>query len=332
MFSRRLDWANLKMSFECLLKLPHAWLDFWRLYRSFNPDIVYLANHHEAILLLPVLIWIRRKVVCHMHDPPPAIAFQKISFFLWRRIVGRFVFISHSAQERLRQLGALSASDIVIYNGIDVSPLLMPRQRNDSFCRRFDWSDDCVIFGISGQISPHKGQYDFVEAAAKVLRFYPKARFVIGGRGRDEYISTLQERVRDLGLGDYVQFSGWLSSVADFYNAIDVFVLASRHEEGFGLVVAEAGERGLATIATRSGGALEIVVDRETGILVDKQSSSALAEAMLLLATNTSLRQEMGKRARDRVMKEYNLSKQADSVAAFLARIASRGEETEAFV
>jgi hypothetical protein len=75
MFSRKLDWVNLRMTVHCLVKLPIAWLQFLRLYFSFNPNIIYLANHHEILLFWPLLIWIRRRVVCHMHDPPPAILF-----------------------------------------------------------------------------------------------------------------------------------------------------------------------------------------------------------------------------------------------------------------
>lgn len=325
MFSRRLDWTSMKMVAECLLRLPGAWFDFWRLYRSFRPDIVYLANHHEAILLLPVLLWIRRKVVCHIHDPPPAIAFQKLSFSLWRRGVGQFFFISRSARERLGRLGPLGAADIVIHNGVDVRPLSTPRERTDSFCRCFDWPNDCVIFGISGQISAHKGLDDFVDAAGIAHRMNRKVRFVIGGRGREDYVSDLRGRVQAHGLDNYIKFVGWLPHVVDFYEAIDVFVLASRHEEGFGLVVAEAGERGLASIVTPSGGVLEIMIDQETGILVDKQSPEAMAEAMLRLAADRPLREAMGKRARERVTREFTLSRQADRISACLDCIASGG-------
>src|SRR5690606_23316677 len=61
MFSRRLDWVNLKMTLECLLKLPIAYLDFLRLNWRFQPTVIYLANHHEAILLWPMLLFFRRK-------------------------------------------------------------------------------------------------------------------------------------------------------------------------------------------------------------------------------------------------------------------------------
>src|SRR5947209_20602256 len=61
MFSRKLDWYNLRMTMECLVKLPSAWLRLVRLIREFKPTCIFLANHHEAILLWPILVFIRTK-------------------------------------------------------------------------------------------------------------------------------------------------------------------------------------------------------------------------------------------------------------------------------
>src|SRR5262249_10132900 len=156
----RLDPLNLRMTIECLLKLPFAWRDFLRLYRSVRPDLIYLANHHEAILLFPLLLPLRRKVVCHMHDPPPAIAFQKASFRVWRRAIGRFLFISNDVKARLNQVGALGSEDTVIYNGVKISPNTPSSTRKSRFCDMFGWAEDCLIFGITGQISADKGHED----------------------------------------------------------------------------------------------------------------------------------------------------------------------------
>jgi len=318
MFSRKLDWRNVKMTAECLLKLPLAWRDFVRLYRSFRPDIVYLANHHEAVLLLPLLVPIRRKVVCHMHDPPPAIPFQKASAAVWRCAVGRFLFVSESARQRMAALVAPSPQDAVIHNGVAVSTD-PPRARSVRFCHQFGWPDDAVIFGITGQIGAHKGHDDFIAAAALLREQAPQARFVIGGRGRAEDEARLADLIRSRGLGDIVARCGWLATARDFYEAIDVLVLPSRHDEGFGLVVAEAAERGVPAIATTSGGAVEVIEDGGSGFLVGKESPGELAAAMLRLVADDAMRRAMGRRARRRVAANFNLAIQADRVAAWLA-------------
>ena len=318
MFSRRLDLDNLRMTFWCLLKLPLAWRDFLRLYASFRPDLIYLANHHEAILLFPLLLPLRRKVVCHMHDPPPPNVFQKRSFRVWRRGIGRFLFISKDVKARLNQVGALASGDLVIYNGVEIRPAETLSSRTKRFCEMFDWPDDCAIFGITGQISAAKGHEDFVEAAVLLHSVEPKARFVIGGRGDPVFTASVQALVEERGATGYVGFCGWLPRAQDFYEGIDVLVLASRHDEGFGLVVAEAAERAIPAIATKSGGAVEIIVDEETGLLVEKGDPAGLADAMNRLADDPELRGHMGKRARRHIEENFDLQFQAEKFADLL--------------
>lgn len=319
MFSRRFDRRNLTMTAECLMKLPAAWLDFVRLSRSFRPDIVYVANHHEVLLLLPLLAAVRRKVVCHMHDPPPPIRFQKLSAALWRRGVGRFLFVSDNVRARMAALIRPDAADAVINNGVAVAQD-EPAGRGARFRDQFGWPDDVVIFGITGQIGAHKGHDDFLGAAAAVRAGCPQARFVIGGRGPGEEVARLETLMASHGLGDIVRFCGWLPDARTFYEAIDVLVLPSRHDEGFGLVVAEAGERGVPAIATRSGGVVEIIDDGVTGLLIAKQVPAELAEAMRRLAVDADLRRAMGRRARARIAARFDLATQAGRVADWLTK------------
>lgn len=310
MFSRKLDWHNLRMTVECLVKLPSAHLVFLKLYRQFRPTRILLANYHEAILLWPLLVFVRKKVVCHMHDPPPRIPFQRASFRLWRCAVGRFVFVSANARARLAQLGPVSDKDVVVANGVAIRELSLSRKRTDFFCRKFGWPDDSLIVGITGQMAPTKGHEDFIAAAAHVARINPRARFVIGGKRAEPFFSTLQSLIVTQNLGAVIQFGGWLETSAQFFDSIDLFVLASRHDEGFGLVAAEAAERGLASVATRSGGATEIIVNNETGILVEKAQPDELAAAIQKLLEDDTLRSKMGERARERISKFFNLSRQ----------------------
>jgi glycosyltransferase involved in cell wall biosynthesis len=318
MFSRKLDRDNLHMTLACLGKLPVTWWDFLRLYFSFRPDVIYFANYHEVILLSPMLIWLRRKVVCHMHDPPPPGRFQNISFMLWRRTIGRFVFVSQNTRDRLAQLGPLNEEDAVIYNGVQIAPLAWPRVRSNLICKMFGWPPESVIFGVTGQISADKGHEDFLQAALAVHASNPNFKFIIGGRGSETFADQLRQQIAGRDMQAHVGFSGWLPRAADFYEAIDVLVLPSRHNEGFGLVVAEAGERGVPTIATPSGGATEVLVDGETGLLVRKHDPESLAAAMQRSGSDQALRERLGLAARNRIASKFDLRTQTRKFAEFL--------------
>src|ERR1700682_799717 len=80
MFSRKLDWYNLKMTLHCASKLPRMYYDYVRTVRSFKPDLLYTANYHELLLLLPLLKVMDVPVVCHLHDPPPSAPFYRALF------------------------------------------------------------------------------------------------------------------------------------------------------------------------------------------------------------------------------------------------------------
>jgi glycosyltransferase involved in cell wall biosynthesis len=311
MFSRRLDGRDLVMTLKCLAMLPVAWWHFWQLYRQFRPDVIYLANHHEAILLFPLLLPLRRKVVCHIHDPPPAIAFQRFSFAIWRRAIGRFLFVSRSSQERLANLGPLRPSDQVIYNGVEVRPLVLPRRRTGLFVEQFGWPRDAIVVGQTGQMTMHKGHEDFLAAAALLAAERHELYFVIGGRPTEPMHSRIRKLVTSYGLDSRVALCGWLPSPSTFFDAIDIYVLPSRHEEGFGLVVAEAGERGVPVVCTRSGGAPEVVEDNVTGVLVNKGAVGAIAQAIRLLATDGGMRERFGVAARRRICENFDIEKQA---------------------
>jgi glycosyltransferase involved in cell wall biosynthesis len=170
-------------------------------------------------------------------------------------------------------------------------------------------------------MTPTKGHEDFIQAAEIVVKRNPNVRFVIGGKAAEPFRSELQRLIAYKNLQGVVEFSGWLETSTQFFESIDLFVLASRHDEGFGLVLAEAGERGLASVATRSGGANEVVIDGETGILVEKSSPGEMADGIQKLIEDEKFRQEMGARARRRVSEHFDLVRQSQKIEQIIAGI-----------
>lgn len=324
MFSRKLDWHNLRMTLECLARLPLAWWHCVRIWRQFRPDVIYVANHHEVILLWPLLLMVRKKVVCHMHDPPPAIPFQRMTFHIWKLVVGRFLCISENVSQRVSLLGRCVPPPQVIYNGVEVHTLELPRVRGNLFERQYNWPKDSVIIGITGQINPEKGHEDFLTAAASIHETCPNARFVIGGKQSGPFYDSLQRKVVEMKMERWVEFVGWLPESKDFFGNIDVFVMASRHDEGFGLVVAEAGERSVPVVVTRSGGATEVVDDGVSGFLVEKNTPAAIASCVSNLVQNPKLRAQMGHAGRLRVERQFNLQAQVGIFERFLRSVSGQ--------
>jgi glycosyltransferase involved in cell wall biosynthesis len=175
---------------------------------------------------------------------------------------------------------------------------------------------------MTGQMIANKGGEDFLVAADAVRRRSPNARFVIGGPAEGTHFETLCSLTEKLALQGLVGFPGWLPSPSDFFAAIDLLVVPSRHEEGFGLVAAEAGEQGIPVVATRSGGITEIVLDRETGFIVDHNDPNALADRLVTLVQDEHLRNFLGQAGRKRIVEKFNLDVQVTEFQQFLKTVA----------
>ena len=148
---------------------------------------------------------------------------------------------------------------------------------------------------------PRKRLQDLLRAAAILRERIPAARVRIVGEGPES--ARLRALHASLGLGETVTFLGDISrsALAVEYVGADCFCLPTV-QEGFGLVFAEAMAAGLAVVACRAAAVPEIVEDRRTGLLVNRESPEELAMALETLLTNPGLRAELGAAAAARVV------------------------------
>jgi glycogen(starch) synthase len=111
----------------------------------------------------------------------------------------------------------------------------------------------------------------------------------------------LENLASDLGIFGAVTFRGWISpdDVAREINDSTVVVMPSRFGEAFGLVALEAAQMARPVIASRVGGLPEVVWDERTGLLVEPDTPSALADAMLRVLEDRDLAARLGRSGRE---------------------------------
>jgi glycosyltransferase involved in cell wall biosynthesis len=322
MISRKLDRRNLDMTIECLRKLPILYRDFFKLVRSYRPDVIYAAGYHELILLWPALLACRIPVVYHVHGLHSAESFQRRIFSVWGAVVDHYIAVAENVGSTLLEFGVESRRISILHNGVDLSQFKYAEGRSLNFSTRFGWPEQSIIVGMTGHMTPGKGHLDFLEAARLMSINHPEVRFVIGGKQEGPHFRELQEMVSRNKMHEIIGFSGWQDDMTSFYCGIDIFVLPSRWAEGLPLVVAEAMARGLPVVATRSGGVTEIVEDGNTGFLVEKENPRQLIEAISSLLTARSRRVSMGIAGRRRVEQFFDLSQQSARLEAILESVA----------
>jgi len=116
--------------------------------------------------------------------------------------------------------------------------------------------------------------------------------------------TELRSRATDLGISDKVIFTGARRDVPRLLKAMDVFVLPSVHE-GFGFALLEAMISSLPVVASQVGGIPEVVENGRTGLLVPPADPHALAEAIVRLLSDDTLRLTMGRAGYDQVMARF---------------------------
>jgi glycosyltransferase involved in cell wall biosynthesis len=174
-----------------------------------------------------------------------------------------------------------------------------------------------VTIGTLANLRPEKGLQQLLEAAARVARSAPHARFVIWGEGalRGELDATIQA----LALTGAVELRGTTRDPDAALRQCDIFVLPSLSEASSNVVL-EAMATGLPVVATRVGGTPGLVDDHRTGILVPPGDAPGLAQAILTLLETPALAAEMGARGRARALAEFGTVRMIERIDAFYCR------------
>jgi glycosyltransferase involved in cell wall biosynthesis len=178
-----------------------------------------------------------------------------------------------------------------------------------------------------GRLCPEKGVHVLLSAMSQVLRSHPLASLSLVGpldvapkdfvdpHGRDPIFNGLERyyarpdayyelicrQVSALAGRAFLHGRAVHQEIGSHYARAGIFVFPSLWHEPFGIPVIEAMAAGLPVIATRAGALPEIVVDGETGILVERGDDEGLAAAISGLLADAHLRERMGAAGRERV-------------------------------
>ena len=155
--------------------------------------------------------------------------------------------------------------------------------------------DATVIIQVS-RMEPWKGQQFHLEALSLLKNVPGWVFWLVGGAQTTAEVNFEKElkSVADrLGIGERVRFLGERNDVAELLSAADIFCQPNTGAEPFGITFVEALYSGLPVVATKLGGAREIV-DDSCGLLVEPNNSKALAHALKLLIEDESLRRQLG--------------------------------------
>ena len=178
--------------------------------------------------------------------------------------------------------------------------------------RSLGLADDTPLIGITSRLFPWKGHHHLIDALAIVKQRVPDVKLAIVGDddpratpGRGSYSAELKAQVRRLNLDESVIFTGFRKDVPELMAAFDIFAMPT-WEEPCAVAFLEAMAMAKPVVAWASGGTPEMVVDGETGLLVEPHSPHQLADALTRLLADPNLRRQFGRAGRRRVEEVLN--------------------------
>jgi glycosyltransferase involved in cell wall biosynthesis len=159
-------------------------------------------------------------------------------------------------------------------------------------------ADLAVVFVAQGNFE-HKGLPLLLEAIQRIDD--GRLKLVVVG-GRPDLVRTYQRTVMRMELGERVTFAGWQDDVRPFLWASDALALPSAYET-FSLVLREAAAVGLPLVVTETHGTGDLVINGETGFVVERTTESVAGGLWALLSLSEDERRQLGKQAQAMVQR-----------------------------
>ncbi|MBI5242178.1 MAG: glycosyltransferase family 4 protein [Elusimicrobia bacterium] len=291
--------------------LPAAW-KLARMAREEGASIVH-AHHPRAhaVALIARLLGSRSKLLVTRRVIFP-IRTNPFSALKYRApLIDRFIAVCHAAADELAKAGVPRSRISVIPSAVEISRWEEARKARASLPPQGPFR-----IGLIGHYAVFKGHEVLLEAAKEILAAFPDARFVLAGRGTEE----LRGKAESLGIAAQVDILGPRDDVPDIVSKLHIFAMPSL-QEGIATALMEAQVAGVPCVASRVGGIPDVLVDGETGLLVEPRNPKALADAILRLLRNPSEAQALAKRGCERVKSLFALPAVADRLEALYKEV-----------
>jgi glycosyltransferase involved in cell wall biosynthesis len=280
--------------------------------RDRNIDIIHSHRYKENILAALVKkqcgIKCLIQTVHGVSEPGRGWAMYKARAYalanrvFMRRYFDKIITVSDDIRQRLRKNIPLSRL-ITVHNAIDPEAV-KPSQPPEAVRREFNIARDAPFIGAAGRMVPVKAYDLFLQMAQLILVSRPDARFMLVGDGPAR--KSLQELSARLNIADKVVFPGFRDDIMDIMNAFDVFVFSSFHE-GVPMALLEAMSLKKAVVSTAVGGINEVIENAVSGLLVEPNSATALAQAGLGVIEDEALKIRLGNAAARRIDEEFSI-------------------------
>lgn len=318
-----LEKENVKVIIAPVLKLyrkmftPSNLLKFFNDYFKGTKTIKAIKKQHKIDFIysntLAVLLGFfycffhKTKHIWHIHEiiESPTIFTKFFRFFLNNSTNSVLIHNSIATANFWKCKGKTQ----VIWNGIATFPKIKTEEK-ETIRKTILNANTEIVFALVGRISRWKGQMLLLDSFHELIKTHQNIKLVYIGSAppnQEHFLDALKEKIAGYDLTKNVEIIPFQENINQLWQSIDIAVVPSTEPEPFGLVAIEAMFAKKPVVAANHGGLMEIVVNNETGFLVEPNNKMALKEALEKLINNPELRATFGEKGLQRASENFSI-------------------------
>lgn len=298
-----------------------------KIIREIDPDIVYCHSSFGGGLGRIAAIGIDTKVVYNPHGWAFNIPYgikPKIYRFLERLLTcftDKIIAISDfEKQNAIKNRVANEEKIEVIYNGIDLNETVRKSFDNNITRNSLQIPNSAFVVGMTARICETKSPDVFVKAAKIIKDKVPNAYFMMIGDG--ELKEDIEKLISKVGIKDCTRITGWVDNPLPYVRLLDVGLLLSRWE-GFGFALTEYMKLEKPIVATNVCAIPNLIKDGMNGLLVEMDDYNAVAESVIKIYRDSSLKKTLILNGIDEVNNKYDINRVAKQHIDLFERLLS---------
>jgi len=284
-------------------------ITFWKLYKLIKTGRYHIVHTHASkagvlgrlaawLAGTPIIVHTLHSLVFHDYQPWVINRTWWLTKKLCEPVTDFFISVSEVISEKAIAAGIAKPEKFrTIYSGMELDWFLNAKFDTEIIKSEFGIPIDAPVVGKIARLFPLKGHDQLMDAAPEIVKRIPNVRFFLIGDGI--LLEHLQERAKKCGILDNFIFAGLIDRrrIPEMISAMDVVVHTSLRE-GLARVLPQALAMGKPCVSFDIDGAREVVINAETGYLVEAFDSARLADGVARLLENDELRKQFGDNGR----------------------------------
>jgi|GEM_PF-2754425 len=223
----------------------------------------------------------------------------------------RVIVVCHALKQDLAKRPGIKVREDkirVIYNGIDFEEITGRAGVTDNAIKDILDNKDLRYVGVIGNFDRIKGHHILIKAIPEVIKRVGDVKFLFAGEGEEK--KRLMRLAKKYKVGNNIVFLGTVRDIGKLISACELIAMPSL-SEGMPLTAMESMFLGKPVVATRVGGAPELIRDNENGILVPPDNCGELSKAIIKMLSDKTLAHRMGQKGREMINSRYGVKFQA---------------------